>query len=274
MILVLDGVLHYLPFETLITNEDGLLIQDFRISYAPSATIWANLRTRTKLPNKKELAAFADPVLNTDSQNSEMSETSSNYHLQRLRYSRNEVQAIAALYPKDLSGVYLAQDATEAKFKSERISDYKVIHFATHAVIDDQIPRRSGVILSPDEKNGADGILQLYELRNLNLNAQLVVLSACQTGLGKLVKGEGIVGLMRAFFSAGARNVVVSLWNVDDKSTAQLMKNFYKHMKNGKSRVESLRQAKLDLLQSAEKGYAAYKAPYYWSPFVLVGSGE
>jgi CHAT domain-containing protein/tetratricopeptide (TPR) repeat protein len=276
LLLILDDALHYVPFETILMDRDRLIIESFRIAYAPSITIWANLKVKSKEQNSKQFIAFGDPILPSDSSESHGSEGSRFSDLRRLRYAREEVEGIASLYPQNALKIYLGEDATESKFKVKEISDYKMIHFATHAMIDEEIPRRSIVILSADAKEGADGVLQMHEIWNLNLNAELVVLSACQTGLGKLVSGEGMISLMRAFFYAGAKNVVVSLWNVDDKSTADLMKSFYIHMKNGKSQSESLRQAKLDMIRTAKSGsgYAAYKDPYYWAPFVLVGVGN
>ncbi len=277
LILILDGILHYVPFETLIMDGDRLLIEDFRISYAPSATIWASLQSKQNERNPKALLAFADPVLSSDS--SELSEELQGtrlHDLVRLRYAREEVEGIASLYPQDLREIYLAEEATEEKFQNEKISEYDFIHFATHALIDEEVPRRSGIVLTSGAAGRSDGVLQMHEIWNLHLSTKLVVLSACQTGLGKLVSGEGMVSLMRAFFYAGTKGVVVSLWNVDDSSTANLMKDFYIHMKEGKNPAESLRQAKLGMIQHARKGssYVAYEDPYYWAPFILVGQGN
>jgi CHAT domain-containing protein/Tfp pilus assembly protein PilF len=276
LLLILDGVLHYVPFETLLMDKERLMMENFRIAYAPSITIWANLKRKSQQQNSKQFIAFGDPFLPSESSKSDDSGGSRFRDLGQLRYAREEVEGIASLYQQGSLKTYLGKDATESKFKINEISDFKMIHFATHAMIDEEMPRRSIVILSPDTKEGTDGVLQMHEIWNLNLNAELVVLSACQSGLGKLVSGEGMISLMRAFFYAGAKNVVVSLWNVDDKSTADLMKAFYVHMKNGKGQSESLRQAKLDMIRSAKSGsgYAAYKDPYYWAPFVLIGVGN
>jgi CHAT domain-containing protein len=116
-----------------------------------------------------------------------------------------------------------------------------------------------------------DGILQMNEIFNLDLNADLVVLSACQSGLGKLVRGEGIIGLTRAFMYAGASSVVVSLWNVRDVSTAEFMNRFYRHLREGKSQPEALRQAKLDMIRSERP---VYRFPYFWSPFVIISQNQ
>lgn len=277
LILILDGILHYVPFETFIIDRDSVLIEHFRITYAPSATIWATLQGKPKLPNAKELVAFADPVLGLkSSESSEELQGTALSKLVRLRYTREEVEGIASLYPQTSREIYLAEEATEEKFRNEEISQYKVVHFATHALINEEIPRRSGIVLSPEANGESDGVLQMHEIWNLDLSTELVVLSACQTGLGRVVSGEGMVSLMRAFFYAGTRNVVVSLWNVDDQSTANLMKEFYTQIKSGKSHVESLRQAKLNMIKDARSGsnYAAYEDPYYWGPFILIGTGE
>ncbi|MCI0443771.1 CHAT domain-containing protein [bacterium] len=277
LILILDGILHYVPFETLITDEDRLLIEDSRVAYAPSATIWVTLQKKPKQRNLKALIAFADPVLASGpSRADEKLQNARLDNLVRLQYTREEVERIASLYPEHLREIYVANEANEAKFRNEEISQYEVVHFATHALIDEEVPRRSGIVLTPETNNESDGILQMHEIWNLNLNTRLVVLSACDTGLGKLVSGEGIVSMMRSFFYAGTKNVVVSLWNVDDNSTADLMKDFYVHMKSGRDPAESLRQAKLNMIQKAKSGssYAAFEQPYYWAPFILVGPGN
>jgi CHAT domain-containing protein/Tfp pilus assembly protein PilF len=275
LILILDGIFHYVPFETLIIDGDHLLIERFRISYAPSATIWTTLQRKSIQRNTKELVAFADPLLSSDtSTNLETQRVESMNNLVQLRFAREEVQGIASLYPAELREIYLSEEATEEKF--QKVSQFEMIHFATHAIIDEEIPRRSGIILSSQSNQDSDGFLQMHEIWNLNLNTKLVVLSACDTGLGKLVNGEGIISVMRAFFYAGAKNVVVSLWKVDDQSTADLMRDFYAHMKSGKNPAESLRQAKLDMIREAKIGstYAAYEEPYYWGPFILIGPGN
>jgi len=134
--------------------------------------------------------------------------------------------------------------------------------------VDEQIPARSGLLLAPGSSQ-EDGVLQLNEIFNLDLDADLVTLSACQTGLGKLVKGEGVVGLTRAFLYAGAARVAVSLWEVNDLATARLMETFYRRMQAGAPPAEALRQAKLEMLRAQP---TAWRNPYFWAPFVLVGA--
>lgn len=298
ILFVLDGILHYVPFEALedksLQPEGGrgkYLIEDHVISYVPSASVWRNLRRNvTGTERRKELLAFGDPVFQSShdlslnkgatTEQPEIDHIRGLYegrgfYFDPLPYSRLEVERISTLFPKERQQVYLGEQATESILKKERLDSYKAIHFATHAVIDEQVPGRSGVVLSsPDPEE--DGVLQIHEIFNLELNADLVILSACQTALGKLVYGEGIVGLTRAFLYAGTSNIVVSLWNVDDKSTADLMAGFYESMKSGRDKAFALREAKLELLKAAETGsqYPAYAHPYYWAAFTLVGAGQ
>jgi len=182
--------------------------------------------------------------------------------------TRIEVQKIGRLFPPDRRKTYLGLNATEAAVKRERLSDYRKVHFATHALIDDEIPARSGVVLSLVNTGQEDGILRMPEIVNLELNADLVVLSACQTGLGKLIQGEGMVGLTRAFMYAGTPRVAVSLWEINDLATADFMQAFYRQMKTGQSPGDALREAKLSMIRS---NVPDYHQPYFWAPFVLAG---
>ena len=160
----------------------------------------------------------------------------------------------------------VGKEASEALMKDPEISSYKYVHFATHGQVNESKPELSRIFLSPTD--GEDGSLYTGEIYNLKINADLVTLSACETGLGKIAKGEGIVGLSRALQYAGANNLVVSLWQVADESTSQLMIKFYdQHLHNDyEGYNRALRAAKLSLLNSEE-----YQSPYYWAPFILVG---
>ncbi len=166
------------------------------------------------------------------------------------------------------SKVYLEREAKEEKLKSRDLSDYRFLHFATHGLVNEKSPKLSGLLLaSEDSTSKEDGILHLGEIYNLNLNADLVVLSACETGLGQVAKGEGIIGLTRGFLYAGASNLLVSLWQVSDVTTADLMVDFYDKMLGGMSKPEAVREAKLQMIRR----HAEYAKPYYWAPFILVG---
>jgi CHAT domain-containing protein len=149
------------------------------------------------------------------------------------------------------------------------LAKYKVLHFATHGFVNSERPELSGLVLAQDTTGGEDGVLYSGEIYNLKLNADLVVLSACETGLGKIQKGEGIIGLTRALLYAGAKNMIVSLWQVADESTSDLMVDFYKNSLENKGQIaysEALRNAKLKMISEGR-----YAHPLYWSPFILIG---
>jgi CHAT domain-containing protein len=159
--------------------------------------------------------------------------------------------------------------ANRANATSGELSHYRIIHFATHGLLNSERPELSGLVLSLVDENGRpqDGFLGLHEIYNLELPADVVVLSACQTALGKEIKGEGLVGLTRGFMYAGARRVVASLWQVDDLATAQLMKNFYRGMlKDGLRPAQALRLAQLEMLKQPR-----WSSPFFWAPFVVQG---
>jgi len=141
---------------------------------------------------------------------------------------------------------------------------------ATHGFLDETKPARSGILFSRAANSSEDGILQTGEIMRLKMNADLVTLSACSTGLGKLVGGEGILGITRGFFYAGARNVAVTLWNVNDSATAKLMSAFYRYLNSGVPKGEALRRAKLEMLHGSQP---LWRHPYYWAAFVIEGDG-
>jgi len=165
--------------------------------------------------------------------------------------------------------------ANESYVKSGDLSKYRILHIATHGFVNSEAPELSGILLSPDSSNNNDGILHSGEIYNLNLHSDLVVLSACETGLGKIKQGEGVIGLSRALLYAGTKNIIVSLWSVSDESTTQLMINFYDNLLNQKpiKVSKNLNRFGKDLqiakLQLIEKG--TYAHPFYWSPFILIG---
>jgi CHAT domain-containing protein len=187
--------------------------------------------------------------------------------LGRLTQSAREVKGIADLYPAGNAKLYLDRDATEENVKdNDLIRSARRIHFATHGLLDEKQPELSGLVLTRHPGSREDGLLQVYEIFNLQLDADLVVLSACDTGLGTMVSGEGLVGVTRALLYAGARSVVVSLWQVDDSSTPGLMISFYRHLDQDVDKAESLRQAKLEMIRQGQ-----FSQPFYWAPFILIG---
>lgn len=189
----------------------------------------------------------------------------------RLPYSQREAAAIKALVPDHLRKLALGFEANYATATSAELGNYRFVHFATHALLDSDRPELSGILLSLVDKQGKPqerGLLRLNEIYNLKLPAELVVLSACQTALGKEVKGEGLVGLTRGFMYAGAPRVLASLWKVDDAATAELMKRFYEGMLGARRLrpADALRQAQLEMWRKP-----GYQAPYYWGAFTLQG---
>jgi CHAT domain-containing protein len=311
LIIVPDGALAYLPFEALVPptsrgasagRPTSYLVEKFAVLYGPSASALVTVRVMNQNSSapSKMLLAFGDPDLAlppgapTAASSREQTRSVSNDHLSSavpstsavaasedysergfsftpLPYTRDEVLAISKLFPASQRQVYLGPDAREETVKSAKLDDFRYIHFASHGFIDEAKPGRSGIVLSRDPKSSEDGVLQMGEIMRLKMNADLVTLSACSTGLGKLVSGEGMLGLTRSFFYSGARNLTVSLWNVNDSATASLMKTYYENLKRGQPMSVALQHAKLSLLRGQNP---AWRHPYFWAPFVLVGDGR
>lgn len=178
-----------------------------------------------------------------------------------------EVSAIAGRYPPSEVKVYQGMEANEENVKNNPLVEAaERLHFATHGLVDERQPELSGLLLTPTGKDEDDGLLQVYEIFNLSLRADLVVLSACETGLGQKVTGEGLVGLTRAFLYAGSPSVVVSLWRVGDDSAPDLMVGFYDSLDRLGDKAEALREAKLAMIREGGSSH-----PYSWAPFILVG---
>jgi CHAT domain-containing protein/Tfp pilus assembly protein PilF len=299
LIIIPDDVLHRLPFQALLGSPSAkasnitstnprrwpYLVGQFAISYAPSVSSWASLKDYHKDNGapQKAFIAYADPNYNRQGQRQNDSIVASltrgggeQLKLNQLPYSRHEVQEIARLFAEGEAKLYLDDEASEENVKAEdELSLYRIVHFSAHGLINENRPRFSGIVLTlPKADNDGkttlkeDGLLSAYEIFNLKLNAELVTLSACETGLGKEVRGEGMMGLTRAFMYAGAPSVVVSLWRVDDESAADLMIGFYKYWQGGGkgklSKSEALRRAQLDAIKLGSMAY-------YWAPFILVG---
>jgi CHAT domain-containing protein len=280
LIIVPDGGLYVLAFETLAVeahpNRTHYLVESYNVRYAPSASVLAMIkgrRLKAPLKHNMDLLAFADPIFNKDESDVlyRGSALERRLDLRRLPNTAMEVERIAGLFPQDSRKVYLREAAKEGIVKSEALTDYRYLHFATHGIFDETLPERSGIVLTLEDDPAEDGILQVQEIFNLKVDAEMVVLSACQTGRGKYMRGEGLLGLTGAFFSAGADALVVSLWRVSDASTADFMASFYDYIQQGKSKPQALRQAKLDFLKST---VAAKRHPFFWAPFVLVGMSE
>jgi CHAT domain-containing protein len=276
-----DGILNFLPFETLKCSDakDDWLISRYSISYTPSLSSLRELISRKRRINpglSKYIFLVGDPdygdhkadlILQSNSLEGFYSGTP--LKLGRLEHSRLELTKIAALFNKSKTFSLYGQEASEPLIKYQNLNGYKILHFAAHTLIDDKNPGRSSIILALNQNREEDGFLQMREIFNLKMNADLVTLSACETGLGQLIHGEGIVGLNRAFFFAGANAVLMSLWAVHDESTAQLMERFYVHLKKGSSISAALRSAKIEMISSKNLSH-----PFYWAGFIVTGNAN
>ncbi len=286
LLIVPDGALAYLPFEA-IRIDNGYLIERFNIKYTPSVTSLTLLKDPVREQEKELLAVAGSEVMNIDS---ETGRRVSSYSA--LPSTLIEVDSIASHFSSVTT--LKEEQVTEQALKQHLNSPYKYIHMAAHGYIDEDQPAQSGLRLTGtqgmDASSEDDGLLKSSEIYRLNLSSDMVVLSACNTGLGKVVKGEGMLGLQRSFFYAGTSTVVVSLWNVYDRSTASLMNEFYKSIlnKNYSSKISwwdkmarrigwddsipfgekasAMRTAKLKMIN-----HPLYNHPVYWAPFIVVG---
>jgi len=260
--IVPDGVLWTLPFQALTTARGRYLIEEYALSYAPSLSVRNEMKSspaRTKTAGS--LIAFGNPVIGRDEKLIQ--------DLCPLPEAETEVDSVASAVRSRAKKVLVGRDATEKTFKT-LASEYATIHLATHGVIDNRDPLYSHLLLTKTEGDVEnDGSLEAREIMNMRLNADLAVLSACETGSGRISPGEGVIGMSWAFFVAGTRSLVVSQWRVNSASTSQLMKNFYQALTSqpkAASKSEALRQASLRLLKDPR-----YRHPFYWAGFVLVG---
>ncbi|MBI2986049.1 MAG: CHAT domain-containing protein [Deltaproteobacteria bacterium] len=290
LIIVPHDVLHYLPFHALVSPDGRYLIEKYPIYYLSSASLLQFTKEKRKakgdlsavLAQAGRVLAFGNPDLGDPDK--------------ELKFAELEAQEVQRLYPQ--STVLLKREATEEKGKTLS-PQHDILHFATHAKLNEDDPLSSAILLAKDGTE--DGRLEVREIFGMDLKANLVVLSACETGLGKLSTGDEIVGLTRAFIYAGTPSVVASLWKVEDSSTAYLMASFYKNLRT-MSKVEALRQAQLELIRGqassdllARRGVGGIgrlgevpeakpqslapvsvstSHPYFWAPFILVGDGK
>jgi CHAT domain-containing protein len=288
LIIVPHDTLHYLPFQALLASDGHYLIEKYPIYYLSSASLMQFTKEKRRASGEKVLA-LGNPDLGDPRMN--------------LEFAELEAKQVQDLYAQ--STVFLRRDASKLNAKTHSPQN-DIIHFATHAQLNENDPLSSAILLA---KSGTeDGRLEVREVFGMDLKANLVVLSACETGLGKLSSGDELVGLTRAFIYAGTPSVVASLWSVDDGSTAQLMASFYKNLKT-MTKVEALRQAQLELIRGniksellARRGIGGVgrlgetptshlpasnselpapssisvstSHPYFWAPFILVGEGK
>jgi CHAT domain-containing protein len=284
LVIVPDGSLYQLPFDALIDPKGQYLLKIHVVSYAPSTTVLCFLRNRHN-ENESQMAFLGvgdvpydlePPVVERGAGREAMRFVArgiydiSGAHLYHLQAARQELLDVdQAIGRPRQTLLLLGGDATESKFKSEPLSDFKIIHFAVHGISTPHFPERAALVLGRDPKSSDDGLLQFREIARLPLTADLVTLSACDTASGELQGEEGNTGLVQAFLFAGAKSVVASVWSVDDSATELLMKQFYIHLAEKEDKASALRQAKLDYLEQMGN-----VAPIYWAAFVLVGDGS
>lgn len=271
LIIIPDGVLGYLPFEALLTekparptrfSQHAYVLNDYRISYASSATLLREMMEKRGAAKTGSLAAFA-PYYSGDTTQLSGLFTDADFRqdLKPLPFSGAEVAAIQKL----LGGrAFYGKAATASQFLREA-SGSRVIHLATHGKANDRNGEYSFLAFSGATDSLKNELLYVRDLYNLNLQAELVTLSACETGIGKLQRGEGIIGLARAFTYAGARSLVTSLWGVNDEQTKDLMVQFYRNLKKGQTKDAALQSAKLRLARRTD-GH-----PFFWAGFVAIG---
>lgn len=265
LIIVPTGRLSIIPFETLFTKapkDEGYqslpyVLNRFNTRYEFSSRLILQKSNKTDITSPPSIFLCA-PIVFPEKD-----------HLSELPGSESEVKKIDSLFKAKQfrTSLFTNNDASEMLIKSGSLKNFKLIHFATHGIVDEKNAELSRIFLQTTSST-EDGNLFAGEIYNLSLQADLVTLSACQTGLGKISKGEGVIGLSRALVYAGAKNIIVSFWSVADQSTSDLMQTFYSNMlsSSAKDYGENLRQAKIKLIKGSK-----YAAPYYWAPFILIG---
>ena len=305
LLVVSEGALQYVSFAALpvpatarsehLAAKTGVpMMFEHEIVNLPSASVVAELRRAEmgRKPALKEVAVLADPVFDsaderitrairarskaalfperlTRSAADVGKSRNGSFYLNRLLYTREEARAIVSLVPPGKALVALDFQASRAAATNSMLSEYRIVHFATHGLLDSKHPELSGLVLSMVDKQGRpqDGFLQLEDIYNLNLPVDLVVLSACDTGLGEEISGEGLVGLTRGFMYAGASRVMASLWSVNDAATSELMARFYKSVERDRMRpAAALRAAQIQMWRQK-----LWRSPYYWAAFQIQG---
>lgn len=281
LIIIPDQMLYYLPFETLLTEQPTdsgfsrmpYLIRDFKISYVPSATVLQTLdeQKRDNPRNLFAVAPFNETTIQEGDQTGESRYISALSPLPLTQYETREIAKIFEesrsfwnFFSPEKTEILVGRKATKSAIENASFKEYGFIHFATHAFVNEDDPALSGIAFWKGDEN--DGVIYVNDIYNMNMNADLVTLGACETGLGTVYKGEGMIGFTRAFIYAGAANLLVSMWGVNDQPTANLMIRFYKYAKDGYSYSESLQMAKMDLINQPD-----FAAPRNWAAFVLQG---
>ncbi len=282
LIIVPDGILFRLPFETLAVGGSGsspraYLNDRYAVSYSPSASSLFYIMRAPKGPYPKEALAFGVSEYGTPGRRPDTPDIvtaasvlndlyrRNGFTIGPIPYARAEVEGLAKRLPPSAVDARFGAEATETAFKRLDLGAYRLIHLACHALSDERYPLRSSLVLSPSGEGEEDGFLEVSEMYRMRTNADLVVLSACQTGRGTIVRSEGILGLPRVFFYMGAKSVISTLWPVHDRAGAVFMGYFYDSYFRGAGKAESLRAAKRRMAGSK------YSHPYYWASYTLTG---
>lgn len=263
IVILADDVLNYIPFDVLQTDmqeEKSYLLFKYSISYAGSATLYLE-QNKTEVKNSNKLMIFA-PNFRESAANEKLRQD--RFDMGPLLYNGKEAQDISSYFK---GTIYDGNKASIANFQKD-LGGYNLIHFATHASANDEFPDYS--YLAFEDTDDTSNLLYVKDLYNYHIDADLVTLSACQTGFGKLQKGEGMLSLARGFNYAGVPSLVTSLWKINDQSTSEIMKSFYENLSDGFSKKEALRQAKLRYLNSNDDDFLRH--PYYWSGIIITGN--
>ncbi len=277
LVIVPDDKLWELPFQALLGEGDRYLVETSAVSYAPSLTVLREMKTprgqRQAQAASATLLALGNPALGRETIE-RATLALRDGKLDPLPEAEAEVKALGQLYGATRSKIYVGAEAREDRAKSES-AQAGILHFATHGILNDAAPMYSHLALAPGDKN-EDGLLEAWELMQLDLKAELAVLSACETARGRFGAGEGVIGLTWALFVAGVPTTVVSQWKVESASARELMLNFHRQLSRpaatAQARVakaQALRQAALTLMKKPETSH-----PFYWAGFVLVGDGR
>lgn len=283
LIIIPDGVLNYIPFEVIPTErlpqswdksdyslykEVPYLLRSSSVVYNYSATLFMEARRKTIEKTVHGFVGYAPDFTNIESFTLTQKHQKKKYEDLLLAPLENAAKEVAMIGQLTEGQTWIGELATEAHFKNDA-SQYGVVHFATHGILNSKFPLYSNLVMLGDEKE--DGLLHTYELYNMEINAELVALSACNTGVGRIQKGEGAMSIARGFAYAGCPNIAMTLWPVSDQATQILMENFYTNMLKGMSKAEALRQAKLQFL---DNGKGLITVPYFWSGMLMIGTPD
>jgi CHAT domain-containing protein len=274
IVIVPDGPLWDLPFQALMDENGKYLAEKAAISYAPSLTALSEMKKRgaarkVKRSTSAELIAFGNPIVSNET-STRVERVFMNEKLEPLPEADRLVNGLAKMYGPARSKVFTGAAAREEVAKKET-PNFRIVQFATHGILNNSSPMYSHLVLAKDDKNpNEDGLLEAWELKDLDLNADMVVLSACDTARGRISAGEGIIGMTWAAFIAGAPTTVASQWKVESSSTTELMLEFHRQLLSGKvSKAEALRRAQIKLMRDPK-----YRHPSYWAAWVIVGDAS